>query len=78
MKKILIGFLFITSLFLYGCDSNENDNVTVESDDGFYLNTSESVSVNAYNKYRLIESIRENSEDGSITVTLKFNKVLIK
>lgn len=72
IKKILI--LLTLTIFLVGCDNNKNENVTVSTDGGWYINTSESVSVTSYNKYRLVNSDKTNNKDGSVTVILKFDK----
>lgn len=71
MKKLLITLLLLP-LFLTGCDNNE-ENVKISTDNGWYINTSESITVSSFNKYRLIDSDMVTEKDGSIVVTLKFN-----
>jgi hypothetical protein len=72
LKRVLI-LLFLILLFA-GCDTNKTHDVSISTDEGWYINTSESVSVTAYNKYRLIKSDKIKNNDGSYTIVLKFNK----
>lgn len=71
MKKLVLLFFVLTTL-LVGCDNNKNDNIEIET--RHYMDTSETVNVSSYNKYKLVELDKTNNEDGSITVTLKFDK----
>lgn len=73
MKKILVCITLLLCINLVSCgDTREEYNVNIRIDE--YLNTSETVTVNGYNGYKLIGSEQTDNEDGSITVILKFNQ----
>ena len=74
MKKIALVFVLCMPLFLFGCDENDKNNVVISTDNGWYINTSESVDVSAYNGYKLIKSVKVENKDGSIDIALKFDK----
>ncbi|MGJ0846526.1 hypothetical protein ACR77J_07550 [Tissierella praeacuta] len=70
MKKFLMLIIIINALILTGCNNKEN----ISMDTRWYLNTSDTVQVNTYNGYKLIESDMTTNEDETIVITLKFNK----
>lgn len=72
IKKSLICICILLCSVLIGCDQNNEYNVKISSSQ--YINTSETITVNGYNGYKLIESNQVVNEDGSISVSLKFSK----
>ena len=84
MKKIVIVLGILTIPFLLtSCksenklnklDENEKD-IKIESN-SMYLNVSESVKVNSYNGFKLIDSEIVKNQNGTITVVLKFNEAI--
>ena len=84
MKKIVIVLGILTIPFLLtSCksenklnklDENEKD-IKIESN-SMYLNVSESVNVNSYNGFKLIDSEIVKNQNGTITVVLKFNEAI--
>ena len=85
MKKKFICWSILTiSVLLTGCnkhkyeklDENKN-NIDINSTTR-YVNVSESVKVNSFNGYKLIDSDVIKNQNGTITVVLKFNQPIEK
>lgn len=74
-RSLLFVALLLVPILLTGCDTNDKD-ITITSDNGWYVNTSESISVTGYNGFKLVNSKLINNKDGSIRVILDFKKPL--
>lgn len=74
MNKIMIGLVIVGSMFLSGCDTNDERDIDISSTT-HYINTTESVDIKAYNGFRLIGSKSIKNEDGSYQIILDFNKL---
>lgn len=74
MKKIIFtGSLMATMILSVGCDTNEEN---IEIGTWNYINTSDSVEIDTYNGFKLINSKTINNKDRSIRVILDFDKPL--
>ena len=73
MKRALLSISLLVCLV--GCDTNKERNYGIIVD-GHYVNTTESIHINTYNGYRLVNSDINEMEDGSVVITLTINKVI--
>ena len=72
MKKLLIIMGLSLLILLTGCDKKDkNLEMYVITR---YANTTESIKINTFNGYKLIDSKVKENKDGSIEVVLKANK----
>lgn len=74
MKKFLFSILIFSTILTTGCDTNESDNLEIYTEQ--YLNTTETVKINTFNGFKLINSKRINNKDGSVRLILDFDKPL--
>ena len=75
MKKFLFSILIFSTVLMVGCDdTNESDNIEIYTKQ--YLNTTDTIHINTYNGFTLINSKRINNEDGSVRIILDFDKPL--
>ena len=74
MKKVLFSILIFSTVLLVGCDTDESDNLKIYTEK--YINTTETVKINTFNGFKLINSKRINNKDGSIRIILDFYKPL--
>ena len=74
MKKVLFSILIFSTILTTGCDTSESDNLEIYTEQ--YLNTTETVKINTFNGFKLVNSKRINNKDGSIRIILDFDKPL--
>ena len=75
MKKFLFSILIFSTVLMVGCDdTNESDNIEIYTKQ--YLNTTDTIHINTFNGFTLINSKRINNEDGSVRIILDFDKPL--
>lgn len=75
MKKFLFSILIFSTVLMVGCDdTNESDNIEIYTKQ--YLNTTDTIHINTFNGFTLINSKRINNEDGSVRLILDFDKPL--
>lgn len=72
MKKVLCILSILISISLVGCDSREDKNVALYVEK--YINTSETVTINSYNGYKLVASEIIQNEDNSYSINIKMDK----
>lgn len=71
-KNIILAILMLlVVIIISGCTSNDKD---VKIYTKWYVNTSETVLIGAYNGNKLVKSNIIENEDGSIRVELIFDK----
>lgn len=74
MKRVIFSILIFSTILITGCDTNESDNLEIYTEQ--YLNTTETVKINTFNGFKLINSKRINNKDGSVRLILDFGKPL--
>ena len=74
MKRVVFSILIFSTILITGCDTSESDNLEIYTEQ--YLNTTETVKINTFNGFKLINSKRINNKDGSIRIILDFDKPL--
>lgn len=73
LKRILVGILVSTMFIsLLGCDKRKDKELDIGTN--WYINTSDTVTINTFNGNKLVESNVEELEDGKIRVELIFDK----
>ena len=76
MKKFLSTILIFSTVLLVGCDdTNENNDLEIYTKQ--YLNTTDTIHINTFNGFTLINSKRINNKDGSVRLILDFEKPLV-
>ena len=72
MKKVLFSILIFSTILTTGCDTSESDNLEIYTEQ--YLNTTETIKINTFNGFKLINLKRINNKDGSVRIILDFDK----
>jgi len=72
MKRVVFSILIFSTILITGCDTSESDNLEIYTEK--YLNTTETVKINTFNGFKLINSKRINNKDGSVRIILDFDK----
>lgn len=75
MRKLIVLFLIIMCTLAVGCDTRKDKDVEIYTE-SHYINTTESISVNAFNGYRLVASEIIKNEDGSYSINIKLDVVI--